>query len=386
MSASAALMLSLTACGSDDDSTSNEPGGNGEDSAVIENTKEYVSSVAEDLVAKLDNPESRELIELIQHLAEAYGDAEFDDEYPMRNIARGTDFIDLATEENGIYEYRNGDWELVGPSNKIVLQMNDSRYGSITYTVIRDTQTDNISGVVDGDSFSVVIPRSATAVLQAGNKVYLTTTANSRIDQRGGSVNVEQKTVGGGLEFVTTLTGNNSSATFNETLAVVGDKVMTTTGTLNGNGLCDVTTIDNASKNERPYDIIKSATFNCDVLGRIQMRGNLNFTKAFYESTDESFDYGPYDDYTSAAAASAACDRAIEVINNHFNAGVYFNGSSTSQAKVVFVKDHYSYGYNESGCYEPVGTIMFADGTTYTDSYFEGIFDRAIKKWEMLFN
>lgn len=384
--ASAALMLSLSACGSDDDNT-NEPGGNnGGNSAVIEDTKEYVASTAEDLIAKLDNPQSRELIELIQHLMETYGDAEFDDEYPMRNIARSGDIIDLATEDNGIYEYRNGDWEYVGPSDKVVFQMNDSRYGKITYTVTRGTATDNISGVVDGESINAIIPRTANAELRAGSKVMLTQNATSRIDQRGGSVNVEQKTVGGGLEFVTTLTGNNSSATFNETLAVVGETVMTTTGTLKGSGLCDLNAIDNASEYDRPYDVIKSATVNCDILGKIQMRGNLNFTKAFYDAADDAYEYGQYPgaEYSSAAAASAACDRAIEVVNNCYNANVYFNGSTASQAKVVFVKDGYQgsdYGY-----YEPMPTIQFADGSTYTDSYFEGIFDRAINKWNMLFN
>ena len=97
----------------------------------------------------------------------------------------------------------------------------------------------------------------------------------------------------------------------------------------------------------RGYDIY------VDILGRLQLRGHGSDIQSIYENIQNFF----------AAETAQQAERAVDNINNYVDLGLYYDGSQTRQADLVF--DYYptDYGFGLDLL------IQFSDGSKY--AFFE---------------
>ena len=97
----------------------------------------------------------------------------------------------------------------------------------------------------------------------------------------------------------------------------------------------------------RGYDIY------VDILGRLQLRGHGSDIQSIYENIQNFFE----------AETAQQAERVVDNINNYVDLGLYYDGSQTRQADLVF--DYYptDYGFGLDLL------IQFSDGSKY--AFFE---------------
>lgn len=383
-----AVALSMTSCGGED-GDSNEPV---DVQFNVEETKEFVSQTASELMSKFKAEEQKELIDLLNHIEQNYGHISFEDEsdsYPYRAIGRSTEVIDLVNDYTGIYTPQGNEWVKTGSSADLIFRAPDARYGTIELKVTRSSNSLNVTVDDYGDNYTVIVPKSAKAVLTASGRSMLTIDVTADYNATAKTISASETVTGANIKWVSNVTGTNSLANATSSLVVNGETVLTAKGSVNGRNLTDISSIQNALEDEDFSNMFSNGTFEGDVLGKMQLKGNILFSEDLFEAADEWFEYGPYYEYSSAAAASAACDRALSVLNRGISANVMFNGGSDSRASLTFIKDNYSYTDwqgNECGEYYTMPALKFPDGTTYTDEFFSEGFDAIVSQWEKLVN
>lgn len=347
---------------------------------------------------KFNAEEQREVIELLNYIDRTYGylilpgqNEEEEGYYPYNKIGRSNEVIDIATgysEYTGIYEPSATEWVKVADSNDLIFRVNDVVYNRIEMTVTRSgSNTANVYDPESGDSFEVIVPRTVSATLTAGGKTMFSQNLSTTFSQSAATLTATETTKAANIEIVSTVNGNNSSASTTMALKVNGEQIISANGTLNGRNLCDPDVITNAVWNETFEQLISGCNVSGNVLNRMNVNGSINFSRNFFQYVDSYYDYGEYYDMTRAEAA-AACNNAVTALNNAFNFWLGFNNTAEKQATVEFVSycDDYGWDGHEAGYYTPVATIKFADGTTYTDELLNTGFDSVVNQWENLIN
>lgn len=391
----AVALVSLTSCGGDDNDELGEPI---VPRSSIEQQKQFVAETASELMLKFNAEEQREVIELLNYIDRTYGylilpgqNEEEEGYYPYNKIGRSNEVIDIATgysEYTGIYEPSATEWVKVADSNDLIFRVNDVVYNRIEMTVTRSgSNTANVYDPESGDSFEVIVPRTVSATLTAGGKTMFSQNLSTTFSQSAATLTATETTKAANIEIVSTVNGNNSSASTTMALKVNGEQIISANGTLNGRNLCDPDVITNAVWNETFEQLISGCNVSGNVLNRMNVNGSINFSRNFFQYVDSYYDYGEYYDMTRAEAA-AACNNAVTALNNAFNFWLGFNNTAEKQATVEFVSycDDYGWDGHEAGYYTPVATIKFADGTTYTDELLNTGFDSVVNQWENLIN
>jgi len=391
-----ALALSLSACGGDDNGGDDPNPIISDDS--IEGTKEFVSATASEFMSKFKAADQEELIKLVNHIEKQYGYLYMPEEldpdnvsYPYRNIARSSQIIDLVNNYNGIYEPGNDKWVKKYDSKDLVFRANDDKYGTIELKVTRSTSKSDVNYQDYDDAYEVIVPNTVTAVLTASGKTMLTEVIETKYNQRGGTLTATETITAANLKCEAYVGASNMQANANTTFTVNGETLVTAKATIHGSNMCDINAINGAVENEDFASILKSGIFHGDIMGKIQVQGDITFSNevfdAFYADYYYSDPYGSSSSLTQEQASSQ-CDKAVKTLNNNVSAWVMFNGTPDRQASLTFIKDSWIDEWNGyvSGEYYPAQALMFHDGTTYTDEFFEYGFEAVVNQWERLLN
>ena len=382
-----ALTIGLTACGGDDNDGDDFNDANFADMSV-EAQKEYVGNVADELSEKLNSPTVRPNIDFLDYVAETYGEEDFDDYHaPLRRMGRSRELIQFA-DITGIYEYDGEEFVKVGDSKQFIARIpNDKKYGKIEVVVEAGNSTTDWPVDSEDDAYDVRVPHEIKGTVTAGGKTMMTQVVNNS-GRNGGNVDVTSVTTLGGM--VVNAKGNitPTNGTVQSVITIDGQNVVVANSTLNGHNLTSPSVIIE-NGDESISAVISNATAKSDILGKIQMNANVKMSKQF-EETEDYFEFGySWSDYASKEAALAACKKACTVYNNAVAGYFTFGNTSTKQATLTFVPDLYEYysDYSAAYCgeYTVVASMLFADGTTYTDEMFEGVFDNALDRWGFLF-
>lgn len=393
----AAMAMSLTACGGDDEPDNDLTDGSIDEPMTIEQTKEEISAVAEEFMSKFNPNDQKELVQFIDYLAANYGDRdiESDDEYyaPMRHIGRSAEIIDLVNDvPTGIYTPGNdGDWVKTGNSSDVVFRIpNDARYGNIDLTVKRSGGKNEFDVTVpeEGD-FHLVIPAKVTAILTAGSTTMLTEEIEANLNLGNKTLTATEPLTAANLKVAATVNATNSQANVTSTFSVGGERLIQANGTISGSNLCDIEAIANAVEDEAFERLISGAKMTGNIMNRLFLSGNANINSQVIDAYDSYFEFGyDYCDYASAAEASLACDRAVTLLNRNISCNIAFTNGGATQAKLVMIKDgDFWESYDgQAGCYYPMASVEFADGTTYTDDYFEYGFENVLSRFDALLN
>lgn len=388
--------VSLVGCGGDDEP---EIEGNVDVTALTpEEIKEDVAEIAQNLLAKFKPEEQKELIDLVNHIAQLYGDLELDPEQrnanaPLRGLSRGYEIIDIISEiPVGIYTPSNGEWVKTGDSNDVVFRIpNDPVYGRVEligkYSGTQDG-TVNVPG--EGDYY-VKAPTSVEATLTANGKTWISEKLEAKLNVEGKTMTATHKLTAANITINQTINANNTQATVTTSGTVSGEQLINGTATISGRNLCDVEYIIEAADDETLESLISSVTFNGNVMNKLFCQGNVKAVGEVLNAMDSYFDYGSWGDYNTASEASAACDKAVALINRNLTGTFSFTQGGDAIASLTYIKNGYQSSYTdyignliEYGDFYPTPALKFNDGTTYTDDYFEYGFDAVVNQWEAL--
>ena len=117
------------------------------------------------------------------------------------------------------------------------------------------------------------------------------------------------------------------------------------------------------------FSVAKNANISINILDQLQVKGNCNnlltvedYVKNLWDASDKS-----------------TAERAVDNINNQFDLGLYYDGSSTKQADIVM--DYYDGG--DWFDLEPI--LVFPDGSKYAfyEYFEEDAFDGTIDHFEL---
>lgn len=384
-----ALALGFTACGEDDDDPAIVID---LDDATIEVQKDFIGKTAEELSSLLDIESIHVSVDFLNYFAQYYGEVEEDDdyyEYPARvkRMASDYELIQFA-DMTGVYVWNGDEFVKTSDSNKCILSVpNDKKYGKIQIEVEASNDSQDWTIANDEDvRVDVRLPYSIKGQVTAGGKVMLSQTVTNS-GRSGSNVTASTKTTLGGMTVEATGNATPTNATSKAIVAVNGNQIAMGNATLTGKNL---TNSVKWADDDYEYlsDMISSGTFRTDVLGKIQLIADLKMSQAF-EECDDWFSYGySWSDYTKDEALKA-CKAACSIYNKAYSGYITFNNTSRKQAYLTFIPENYEY-FNEwentyCGDYSVVEAFKFADGTTYSDELFEGVFDRVIDTWEYLF-
>lgn len=408
MGAVAAMAVSLCSCGDDPAPEAQEEGKFGETDEIstltVQQQKQRLESVALEALNYFRPEEHREAIELANYFTDAYGDLEIPSFWEsigerrspaavllntanalrsgdIATLAYGTsiyyyDFPSLA----GVYEPGSYEWKKVSNSNDIVFRFYNASHQLVVLTV--SAEGSNNEFTVDPDRYTevtVVAPRKITTTLTNNGNRLLYAVMNVNIDEAGHAAS---------YDIVADVVNIHAEAAVNATDALVtGDSYVTINGVrlasasakVNGAGMATRSKIEELIDYGEDYmytQMFHNAVVAADVLGKVQARAHMEDLQSVFDVKDMKFMSYHYSDKESARRD---CENACIRLNNSIKSRLYFDGSNTMEAEVLFspVLDEWDefYGYGEHRrCWEwkKEPLVKFADGSTYS---FEGYFD-----------
>ncbi|MDE6512930.1 MAG: hypothetical protein K2L05_01950 [Muribaculaceae bacterium] len=361
------------------------------DEATLDEQKDFIGRIAEELSALLDVETVHTSIDFLDYLAKAYGDIDDDDYYygnRIKQAGRSYELYQFA-DIQGIYEWNGEEFIKTGNSNKCIFRIpNDKKYGRIELEVeaSNDSQDWTVENY-DGDRVDVRVPYSINGKITANGKVMMSQTL-SNSGRSGSNVTANSKTVLGGLVVEASGNASSSNGSSKSTVYINGQQIASGNVSLTGKNLTN-SVIWAEEDYEYISDMVSNATIKSDVLGKIQMNYTVKMSRAL-EECDDVFNYGySWSEYSSKSEALKACKSACDIYNKAYAGYLTFNNTSKKQAYITFIPENDEY-YSEwenayCGEYYVEQAIKFADGTTYSDEMFDGVFDRVIDTWEYLF-
>lgn len=415
--ASAVLLCGFASCSDDDEPSSGiqtpitdeRPDNYGDDSKITDE-KAYFEETAKLFLNKFKASDQEAIIRMANDFVNDYEELDMPDEFGkapaaamMKSISRSLASADIyglsrsyesyyyaISKYSGIYEPGKYSWVRVGDSDDLVFQYNDhsGRKCSATAKASKESWSGNIT--VDGDTYSAEVPRQIDITVMQGSTEMLTATVKTNY-VKNSSLEVTVNTKAANLEVNTTLNADNSSVNTATSFAVNGSVIVAAVGKVSGSNLCKQDYIQDLIENEDSdglYKLFSNAIATADVLGRIQVKGELSNLKDIVEAMD-------FDDWSKEEA-----DNGAKALNKYLKGTFYLNGASKERGTIEWQSylDYYddwswngeSYHYEEWDV-EPL--LKFKDGTTYSiDSYFgngkfasvESIFENLVDSYEAL--
>lgn len=417
----AVMPLSLVAasCGDDDPEstpgegtgTENNPGSTDNPMTDAEN-KEFLDRTAQEFSSYFRPQEQRNVIDVANYFAENFGDLELPDNFDfeegqyaparfMKALKRGVANCDpneltrAATvyhytisfdKLKGIYTPGRYSWEKTGNSSDLIFRFNDRNGQTVELKVTASSQTSDITIDIEDydewwtgngytyeeyvDSYKLNIPQTMKVTLRRGSDNLANLNVTSQISVKNHSVQCDVNGTVANLNVQSNLQGNDSRVNEVASLSVGGKTLVRGTAVVNGNNLCNKDKYDDADDDEL-IAMFKNATFDSDILGKVQIKGDCRITESLLDALDG---YWSSYDGISRLDAERYAKNACATAQNQINLGLYYNGSSTRTAQLSFIPEEDSWGYGpyEGWEYYITPALRFNDGTTYSlDEYFE---------------
>lgn len=414
------LAAGMSAC-SDDDPV--EEGANGDDgqksSLTQEQQKQRLESVATEASALLNPEDQRQVIELANYWNNEYGGLDIPEEWdavantPLNTPAHILGHIGTALKHGdistlawgasnyyyefsrftGVFEANNGySWQKVGESSDIVFRFKDAAGRQVVVTV-KATGSNNEVVYNDYDKYTIVAPRTVETTVVDNGSTLVHSVVNVNINEQGHAVSMTVSADIANVHAEASLDATDTRIVSNGGIIVGGRNLVNYDAVVTGQNMANRAElerlIDNPSKSAFSA-MFKMADATVDVLGKVQVKGNLTDTYVVYDLFDKYFDDDGYD---SKEAARQACQAACDELGRQLKGRLYFDGSNVVEAEIIYAPtlDEYENPYYpEYGWWEwyidPL--FKFSDGTTYSiGGYFDnGRFASVENTWTNLWN
>ena len=399
----AAMMMSFSSCGVDDEPGNGENGGNGGDNPDID-PKEFFEETATMFLNKFKAADQQAVIKMANDFVTDYGDLDMPGEFSMapaasmmQSLARtlsSNDFAGLSrsyesyyyafSKYTGIYKPGKYSWSRESDSSDIVFRFTDrsGKECSITAKASSETWTGNIT--IDGDTYKAEVPKTISIEVKQGSTTMLTATVETNY-VKNSKLNVTTVTEAANLKVSAELAATNTTVKSTTTLAVNGEVITTGVAEINGQNLCMQDYIQSLIENEDEdglFDLFTNANATADVLGRVQVKGSISQFRNVGDALD-------YDDTDKQGAIDAA-----KLLNEKLPCKFYFNGSSNARGSVewqCYLSWESSWSDEKWWGVEPI--LLFNDGTSYAfEDYFgngkfgsvESLFENLLDSYEAL--
>lgn len=235
-------------------------------------------------------------------------------------------------------------------------------------------------------NYYLSVPKKVNVSLKENGKELANSSVVSSIDVKGHTLSAEVVANLMNLKAEANVAGNDSKVEANTSFYVSGEIVATAYATVTGNHLCDKTKyqsfedMDDDEVEEELSKMLKNGDCGVDVLGKVQVYGQVTYYKELPSDLDGWFD--SYD-YESKETAHNECQRACNRLNDKIKTQLRYDKTATDQATLQFIP-----GLDEWGSYSweyyVTCNLLFPDKTTYSiDSYFEN-FTNVTNKWDTL--
>ncbi len=431
-------VIVLAGCG--DSKSDNEldnpdgPQGSGTTEVMTpEKSKTFLQNTATDFLNKFNPEDQKAAIELAAYYAEEYGDLDAPEEFIIKadgkNRMPATYLKALAAaakgdmdgltraataysytikfgQFTGVYEpnTKKGEWVKTGESKDVVFKFTNKGGQPVELTVSQDGGTYDVDFTIndwDWDydeatgswedfevehNYYLSVPKKVNVSLKENGKELANSSVVSSIDVKGHTLSAEVVANLMNLKAEANVAGNDSKVEANTSFYVSGEIVATAYATVTGNHLCDKTKyqsfedMDDDEVEEELSKMLKNGDCGVDVLGKVQVYGQVTYYKELPSDLDGWFD--SYD-YESKETAHNECQRACNRLNDKIKTQLRYDKTATDQATLQFIP-----GLDEWGSYSweyyVTCNLLFPDKTTYSiDSYFEN-FTNVTNKWDTL--
>lgn len=436
----ALAVVALASCG--DSKTESEitdpdiPGSNNPNPMEVmtpEQSKTFLQNAATDFLNKFKPEDQKAAIELAAYYSEVYGDldapAEFYVEADGKNrlpavylkalssAARGDmDGLTRAAISYsytlkfdrfvGIYEpnTKKGEWVKTGDSKDVVFKFTNKAAQPVELKVSQgggiydldftltdwnynyNYETESYEEYEEKYNYFLSVPKNVEVTLKENGKELANSNIVSNIDVRGHILSAQIVATLMNLKAEVNVSGNDNKVEANTTFYVSGEKVGNAYATVNGSHLCDKSKYESFEEMEDDEieseltKMLKNGNCAVDLLGKVQVYGQVTYYKEMPSDLSGYFDNYDYD---TKEQARNECQRACNRLNDKVKTQLRYNNTSTDQATLQFIPefDEWYYGYWE---YYVTCNLLFPDKTSYSiDSYFDN-FTNVSNKWDTL--
>ncbi|MDE6697757.1 MAG: hypothetical protein K2K25_12830 [Muribaculaceae bacterium] len=431
-------LILLSSCSDKDDNKIDNPDGPQGSGSMQEMTpeesKEYLQNTATEFLNLFNPQDQKQVFELAAYYSSEFGDLEAPEEFELDpdgynrtpapylkalgQAAKGD--LDGLTRAaytytftvnfdkfTGVYEPNTREelWVKTGNSKDIVFKFSNKSGQPVELKVSQSGGTYDFDfSVIDGDEewgngnrdeyeveykYYLSIPKNVTVTLIENGKELANSTVISSINIDGHKMSAEVNATLMNLKAIAKVDGNDSKVAANTEFFVSGEKVATSYATINGNNICNnkkyqsMEDMDDEELYAELAKMFKSGDCGGDVLGKVQVYGQIEYYKALPEDLDEYWDNYDYD---SKAQAQAACQKVCDRLNKNVKAQLRYNNTVTNQATIQFTPYMYQWGGDSEWEYYVTANLLFPDKTTYNiESYFDR-FTNVANKWNSLWS
>jgi len=399
-------------------------------------SKTFLETTATEFMNKFRAADQQTLIELAAWVNKEYGDLDYPAEFevdadndendpgPAKVVARllsalaKGDASRAATAANtyiytlnfnrftGVYEPGTRSWIRSGASNDIIFRFKNSQGGDCELKAAAADGTSDFEYSVNGsdwsynpatggyeetgyvDKYKLSVPKKVTLTLTSGGTTLVDALVTSDINTGDHKMSLLTNITAANISVKAAVDGTDTEVKQVSTYAVSEEVIVSTTATVTGNNLCNISNYNNLTNKEDISDddllaIAKNGTAVVSVLNnKVRIEGSVELNREVLSAFDTEWDRYEFD---SQNAARTDCEKAIAALNKYVKAIVTYENTKTEQASLFW--DIYCYeGSGDYWYYERESKLKFAaDGTTYDfDEYFETGFGNVENLWDDL--
>lgn len=403
----AALALAMSACG---DSAPQEDEGSKETDFGINDTqstlsseqqKQRLESVATEASQMFRPEDHRHLIELANYWERMYSGLDVPADWEsavntpayapasvLTSLARSLKHGDISTlafntfnyyyefsQFTGIYEPGRYRWNRVGDSNDIIFRFYNDASQLVEVKVTASGSNADFSVDIDDENsrYTVKSPKLIeTSITENGSRI-MWSRSNVSFNEASHVVDFDIIAEVANIQASAEAHATDTRITGKSSTTIDGKLLANADFVVDGEGMATRSIIEDLVKN--PSDtkfcrMFKKATANTDVLGKIQVRGEMTDLRSIIDAFEEDFDNYEFDDKETARQA---CQQSCDILARASKGRMYFDGSNAMEAELVYkpcLDEYNGYYYSWWEWYiEPM--LKFADGTTYSiEGYF----------------
>ncbi len=432
-------LIVLASCGDNDkgNDVDNPDGPQGSGTMEVmtsEESKTFLQNATTDFLNKFQPEDQRAVIELAAYFSQEYADleapAEFEVEADGKNRTPGAYLKALASAAKGdmdgltraavtysytinfdrfagVYEANKskGEWVKTGESKDVVFKFTNKSAQPVELKVTQaggiydldftlteweedyDYETGHWEEYEEKHNYYLSVPKNVTVTLTENGKQLANSTIVSNINVDGHTLSADINATLMNLKAEAKVSGNDTKVEAYTNFYVSGDKVGNAYATVNGNNLCDkkkyesFEDMDDEQVKAELAKMLKTGDCGADMLGKVQVFGQVSYYKEMPDDLDCYFD--DYD-YSSKDEARNECQKVCDRLNKNVKTQLRYNNTTTDQATLQFVPDFDDWSGGTYWEYYVTCNILFPDETSYNvDSYFEK-FTNVSNKWETL--
>ncbi len=412
------LAAGMSAC-SDDDPVENDANGDDDQHSSLtqEQQKQRLEAVAIEASTILNPEDQRQVIELANYWYNQYGGLDIPEEWEaaenvhtpahiLGHIGAALKHGDISTlawgasnyyyefsRFAGVYEADRYSWHKVAESSDIVFRFINAQGGQ-TVATVKATGSNNEVVYEDYDKYTIVAPRTVETTVVDNGRTLVHSVVNVNIDEQGHAVSMNVSADIANVHAEASFDATDTRIVSNGNIIVGGRNLVSYDAVVSGQNMADRAEweqlIDNPTKSAFTA-MFKTADATVDVLGKVQVKGNLSDTYVMYDNLfDKYFAKGVYD---SKEAARQACQTACDELGRVLKGRLYFDGSNLVEAEIIYAPtlDEYENPYYpeyDSWEWYLDPLFKFSDGTTYSiGGYFDnGRFASVENTWTNLWN